>query len=148
MRKGSQMSTNLKSKKKPLESKDESLSPSKKTNFECVVCDPNKGAIFQNKSGIYAHFTRLHHRAMTDKDFRMTNKPAREKTYKPEWGKKQSETRSRQGKVAAFQSQREVRGTLDIPVVLRIPFHFEVPQISQEIEPQMIEITSGRKKHK
>ena len=116
-----------------------------KVNFECTICEPGK-AVFGSKAALSAHVNRGHLKKIEDSDFVMSSKEARPKLYHPEWGKKKNKNKKKAGgsvakKQLAKKTTEQKQGMIEIPIILRIPFHFEIPQIVQDDETQTIELS-------
>lgn len=120
-----------------------------KKNFECNLCEPGE-AVFSSKQGICGHITKKHKMSIDDSCFSLTSKKARPKIYTSSQNKKRNRQIKGGGgaldKASSINNMKNKQGTIEIPIILRIPFHFEVPEISQGIEPQMIDLGKSKKK--
>lgn len=126
---------------------DAESSVDEKVNFKCLCKLPGNhktcGEVFNSKQAINAHFTHGHKRKIKDDLWEMTaDAPTKESKYNPEWGKGRRAKRAATiGGVAGGQ----VSGTLSIPVILQIEFAFTPPVISQDIAPQVIDLSGGKR---
>lgn len=116
-----------------------STTKKEKKFFECKLCKPGE-AVFKSKSAISAHINHGHKKKLADEDYIMTDKTPRPTLYSPV-------SKSVKKKKIGGSINSQSNGTIDIPIILRIPFHFENPKIIQDEESKTIDLSLlGRKR--